>query len=262
MALEARALTPGELLPILGEIHRGHQTGTLVLQRAQTSKFLYAEEGQFIFAASNAAEDKFTEILIEKGKLTADQLAMATEKKGNRTIGRTLVELGFLGSTDLLEALVEQMRRIAVSAANWEEGQAVFKPGVLPPNLAKLPVVTPRFILDVALSVEDRSWAARVLRDLELVPALTPEGRASLPALRLTEAENKILSAVNGTSTAREVAEAAGADPFTAARLLIGLLALGCLEVAPALETPKAEEPRIDLNFLDIASPEAPEVPG
>ena len=262
MAPEARTLTPGELLPILGDVFRGHQTGTLVLQKGPTSKFLYAEEGQFIFAASNAAEDKFTEILIEKGKLTADQLAMAMEKKGNRTIGRTLVELGFLGSTDLLEALVEQMRRIAVSAANWEEGQAIFKPGVLPPNLAKLPVVTPRFILDVALSVEDRAWAARVLGDLEHIPSLTPEGQASMPALRLSEAERKVLAAVNGRSSAREVADAAGADPFTAARLLIGLSALGFLEIAPAEEPTKAEEPRIDLNFLDIATPEAPEVPG
>lgn len=262
MAPEARALIPGELLPILGEVFRGNQTGTLVLQKGPTSKFLYAEEGQFLFAASNAAEDKFTEILVEKGKLTADQLAMALEKKGSRTIGRTLVELGFLGSTDLLEALVEQMRRIAVSAANWEEGQAVFKPGVLPPNLAKLPVVTPRFILDVALSVEDRSWAARVLGDLEHVPSLTPQGRASLPGLRLTETEEKVLTAVDGRCSVREVAEAAGAEPFTAARFLIGLWALGFLEVAPPQPSPKVEEPRIDLNFLHIATPEAPEVPG
>ncbi len=262
MAPEARTLTPGELLPILGDVFRGHQTGTLVLQKGPTSKFLYAEEGQFLFAASNAAEDKFTEILIEKGKLTADQLAMAMEKKGNRTIGRTLVELGFLGSADLLEALVEQMRRIAVSAANWEEGQAIFKPGVLPPNLAKLPVVTPRFILDVALAVEDRAWAARVLGDLAYVPTLTPEGRASMPALRLTETERKVLAAVNGKNSAREVADASGVEPFTAARLLIGLSALGYVEIAPVQEPPKAEEPRIDLNFLDISAPEAPEVPG
>jgi hypothetical protein len=264
MAPQPRDLRKGELLAILGEIVRNQDTGTLVLQRDQLSKFLYAQDGQLIFAASNASEDKFTEILIEQGKLTPDQLALAMDKKGNRTIGRTLVELGFLASSDLLDALVDQMRRIAVSAANWDYGHAAFKPGVLPPNLAKLPVATPRFVLDTALAVEDREWAAEALGGMERPLSLTTEGRTAAPALPLSAAERAVLEAVDGVRNARQIAEMSGSDPFFASRLLIGLTHLGLLEVHPTgSPTGSSEgEPRFDLNFLDIQAPAAPPVPG
>ncbi|MEW5765437.1 MAG: DUF4388 domain-containing protein, partial [Acidobacteriota bacterium] len=264
MAPQPRELRKGELLTILGEIVQNQDTGTLVLQRDQLSKFLYAQDGQLIFAASNASEDKFTEILIEQGKLTPDQLALAMDKKGNRTIGRTLVELGFLASSDLLDALVDQMRRIAVSAANWDRGHAVFKPGVLPPNLAKLPVSTPRFVLDTALAVEDREWAVEALGGMERPLSLTAAGRTAAPSLPLSAAERTVLEAVDGSRNARQIAEASGADPFFASRLLIGLTRLGLLDIQSAAPEAAAteEDPRFDLNFLDIQAPSAPPVPG
>ncbi|MEW6757798.1 MAG: DUF4388 domain-containing protein, partial [Acidobacteriota bacterium] len=264
MAPQPRELRKGELLAILGEIVQNQDTGTLVLQRDQLSKFLYAQDGQLIFAASNASEDKFTEILIERGKLTPDQLALAMDKKGGRTIGRTLVELGFLASSDLLDALVDQMRRIAVSVANWDRGHAAFKPGVLPPNLAKLPVATPRFVLDTALAVEDREWAVEALGGMETPLSLTAPGRTAAPALPLSEEEREVLGAVDGVRSARQIADVSGSDPFFASRLLIGLTRLGLLEIqspGPAA-APAEEDQRFDLNFLDIQAPPAPPVPG
>ena len=74
MVQGSRTFRQGELLAVLGDIYRDKGTGTLVLQNGQTNKFLYAQEGEFIFAASNAPEDKFTQILVERGRLTPEQL--------------------------------------------------------------------------------------------------------------------------------------------------------------------------------------------
>ena len=261
MAQGSRTFRKGELLAILGEIYHEKGTGTLVLQREQTSKFLYIQDGEFIFAASNAPEDKFTQILIERGKLTPEQLALATEKKENRTIGRTLVEMGFLGSEDLLTALVEQMRKIARSAVQWDEGLAVFKSGVLPANIARLPIMTPRFLADTALAIDDRAWVANTLGRMETPLVISPAEREVARALPATVEELRILEQVDGHRNAREVCERAGVDAFYGARFLLALTHLSLLHlnpgVAPAPSSRAQAEP-LDLSFLDEIAPSAP----
>src|SRR5512140_1531680 len=205
MAQGSRTFRKGELLAILGDIYRDKGTGTLVLQQGTTSKFLYVQEGEFIFAASNSPEDKFTQILVERGKLTPEQLELATEKKENRTIGRTLVEMGFLGSEDLLDALVEQMRKIARSAVRWDEGLAVFKAGVLPNNIARLPILTPRFMVDTALSIDDRNWVATSLGRMETPLVISPAEREVARALPASPEEQRLLEQIDGKLNAREV---------------------------------------------------------
>jgi hypothetical protein len=258
MAQGSRMFRKGELLAILGEIYHDKGTGTLVLQREQTSKFLYIQDGEFIFAASNAPEDKFTQILVERGKLTPEQLQLATEKKGTRTIGRTLVEMGFLGSEDLLNALVEQMRKIARSAVQWDEGLAVFKSGVLPANIARLPILTPRFLADTALSIHDRGWVANTLGRMETPLVISPAEREVARALPATVEELRILEQVDGQRNAREVCERAGVDAFYGARFLLALSHLGLLHLnsgfAPAPSSRTQAEP-LDLSFLDEIAP-------
>ena len=269
MVQAARSLKVGELLAILGEIYQGKETGTLVLQRDEVSKFLYAQDGQVIFAASNAPEDKFTQILIDKGKLSEEQLELATEKKEGRTIGRTLVELGFLASEDLLDALVEQMRRVASSAAAWESGTSAFKPGVLPPNLARLPVSTPRFIVDTALSIQSREWVSQGLGQLSATLQMSEAEREAAAVILPTPAELHILDQVDGRRSAREVCDAASVDLFTGARFLMGLTCLGLMHIQQAMApTPKGKAPveAMDLSFLEsmdegaaAAPPRAPD---
>ncbi len=268
MIQAARSLKVGELLAILGEIYQGKETGTLVLQRDEVSKFLYAQDGQIIFAASNAPEDKFTQILIDKGRLSEEQLELATEKKEGRTIGRTLVELGFLASEDLLDALVEQMRRVASSAAAWESGTSAFKPGVLPPNLARLPVSTPRFIVDTALSIPSREWVSQGLGQLSATLQMSPAEREATAVILPTPAEVHILEQVDGRRSARAVCDAANVDLFTGARFLMGLACLGLVHIQQAMApTPKGKSPveTMDLSFLESmdegAAVEPPRVP-
>lgn len=281
MVLGTRTLKPGTLISILGEIYTNQETGTLVFQQEKTNKFLYAEEGRFIFAASSATEDRFTRILVDKGKLSEDQLKIAQEKRDGKTIGRTLVEMGFLTSGDLLEALVDQMHRVAAGVANWKSGQAIFKADVLPKNVAKLPISTPRLILDTALAVEDREWAARELDKLEAPITMSAAEREAAMGLPLAPHEIRLIETIDGKKNARQICDACNVEVFDGARLLIGINRLGLCHVrqtfAPAERSSKKtveedktpplveEEPK-PLSF-ELAEPapeeaaRAPEVP-
>jgi hypothetical protein len=253
MAPGTRELGKGDLLAVLGEIFREKESGTLVLQQAEVSRFLYLQEGQLIFAASNAPQDKFTQILIDQGKLSYEQLDLAAEKKGNRTIGRTLVEMGFLSSEDLLKALVDQLRRIAFSAQNWNAGTAAFKPGVLPQNVARLPISTPRFLVDLALALEDREVVAQALGRLDAPLEISAQNRVASRAMGLSAEEARVLEQVDGVRSARQVCERAGVDLFTGAKFLTGLAHLGFLSLKEPVGTPGPTQPvpPVDLSFLD-----------
>ena len=260
MAQTNRFLKPCELLAILNELAKSGETGTLVLQRESTTKFLYLQEGQVIFAASNAPEDKFTQILIEKGRLTIEQVALATEKKGNKTIGRTLVDLGFLSSEDLLDSLVEQVKKISVSVALWPSGTASFKPNILPPGVAKLPITTQRLILDTVSSIEDRSIVGSALGGLEAVFEVQPAQREAASAIQLTQQEASIIDLLDGHRTLQEVCDQVGVDVFFGARFVLGLTYLNLAQKGrEPFRDSEIPQAKMDLSFLDDVVPLAPE---
>jgi len=263
MVRGTRSLRVGELLSVLGELYRDHETGTLVLQGAGTTKYLYIQDGQVIFAASNAPEDKFTHILTVEGKLSPEQLQMATEKKGDRTIGKTLVDMGFLSSADLLEALVRQVYRVAESTLAWPEGTATFKPNVLPAGVAKLPLATPRFLLDVAQAVQDRAWVGQVLSGMETVIHISSVERDAAAAIALQPDERKLLDLVDGRRSVRVITEQASADLFRGAKFFLGLSMLGLVHSEGLLSHPDhgGQAKSLDLSFLDSMMPNAATAP-
>lgn len=258
MAQTSRYLKTGELLAILSDLWRGRDTGTLVLQREATTKFLYFQDGQVIFAASNAPEDKFTQILIDQGRLTVDQVNLATQKRESRTLGRTLVDLGFLSSEDLLDALIAQVQRIALSVAIWPSGTSSFKPNVLPPGVAKLPITTGRLVLDTASSVPDRAWVGQTLGGLESVLKIASSEKDAIREMSLTAEESRILDAVDGRRSIREICEQVGLDSFSGAKFLLGLFFLQLAHRKEVL-TPMThgDDGKVDLSFLDEVVPTA-----
>jgi hypothetical protein len=259
-----RTLKYGEIIPIIGEIFREGETGTLLLQNEPAAKYLYFQSGQVIFAASNAPEDKFTQILLEEGKLKEEQLDMAMQKKGSKTIAKTLTELGFISSPDLLDSLIMQVYRIANSVVRWTEGSASFKPDVLPQGVAKLPLSTQRLIMDLCLSVENRSWALEIVGGMDKVVSIHKAEMDVALALPLTSDEEKIIKFCDGKRSVDEIAASSGSDPFRTIKLLIGLHLLGLAKpkrliegVNAPRENPESqkEEKHLDLSFLEQALP-------
>jgi hypothetical protein len=259
-----RTLKYGEIIPILGEIYREGETGTLLLQSGPSAKYLYFQSGQVIFAASNSPEDKFTQILLEEGKLKEEQLEMAMQKKGSKTIAKTLTELGFISSPDLLDSLIMQVYRVASSVIVWTDGNASFKPDVLPQGVAKLPMSTQRLILDLGLSIENRQWALQVVGGMDKVIAINKAEMDVTLGLPLTPEEEKDIRLCDGKRSIEEIAALSGSDPFKTVKLLIGLHYLGLAHakrlIEPASDAAKLtehpqDEKHLDLSFLEQALP-------
>lgn len=259
-----RNLKYGEILSILGELYREGETGTLLCQSGATAKYIYFQGGQVIFAASNAFEDKFTQILLEEGKIKEEQIDMAMEKKGNKTIAKTLTELGFISSADLIDSLIKQVYRIASSILKWEEGSATFKPDSLPQGVAKLPLSTQRLVLDLARSIENRHYVMQIIGGIDKIVAIHKAEMDVVMGLPLNPDEIQMAKAADGKKTIENIATVSQSNAFTTAKFFIGLYYLGLAHPKKIIESVNdavqkeemhQEEKKLDLSFLDQALP-------
>ena len=264
MIKSPRTLKYGEIIGILGEIYKEGETGTLLCQNGPVAKYIYFQNGQIIFAASNALEDKFTQILLEEGKVKEEQLDMAMEKKGNKTIAKALTELGFISSSELIESLLKQVERIVLSILNWENGTASFKPESLPQGVAKLPIQTQRFILDLAKKIENRHFAMQVIGGIDKVMVIHKAEKDVVLSLPLSQDELEIARLCDGERSIEQISSLCNKDAFTVSKFFIGLHYLGLIrqkKVVTSLEDDgkkeevKEEDKKIDLSFLEQAIP-------
>ena len=80
---------------------------------------------------SSDPDDRMGEMLVRQGRLTAAQLAQASEglPRAERRLGVVLVELGFIKPTELAVVVRRHFEEIIYSAFAWEDGEWSLAPG-------------------------------------------------------------------------------------------------------------------------------------
>jgi hypothetical protein len=89
-------------------VDRGYKTGCLHLERADDAASLYFEKGKLITASRKEHISAFSELLMSRGKLTAQQVEHATEMQrndGGATLSQALMELNYITRDDLHKIL-------------------------------------------------------------------------------------------------------------------------------------------------------------
>src|SRR5207247_904542 len=89
---------------LVAGLHLHEFEGSLRLTLPDCVKVLYFKRGEIASAASNADPDRLANILIQEGRLTVEQLELArTRMTPGSSLGKTLIEMGFLTPTELLQ---------------------------------------------------------------------------------------------------------------------------------------------------------------
>lgn len=125
-------------------------SGVLALVQGQVAKGLYFVDGEIAFAASTVEEDRLGACLFRVGKITEGQFraAMRECEAAGRPLGQVLVDRGQLTADELAAAVTAQVERIVLSVLRWTSGSlrrdAMDRP--LPADLA-LDLNTHRLLL-------------------------------------------------------------------------------------------------------------------
>ncbi|HEX9081023.1 MAG TPA: DUF4388 domain-containing protein [Holophagaceae bacterium] len=225
----------------------------------EPQRTLFLEAGDVVFATSTHPQDRLTHLLVERGKITQAQLdyALANLDPG-MSIGKNLIQMGFITQRDLLEVARAQVERVVWSALADEEHDPNLEPRELDATTVRLPFDTPLMLLSGVLNLRNRESVLEELGPLNQVVVL--EGRR-IQELTLPPDLSRLPSLLDGTRTLLELSRESGVEPFRLGAFALFLREMGWARLH--------ELPPLDRRALELAleptepdlSPRLPEPP-
>jgi len=110
-------------------VDRGYKTGCLHLDRADDAASLYFEKGKLITASRKEHTSPIGELLISRGKLTAQQVEHATEMQrndGGATLSQVMMELNYITRDELQKILQQHIEESVYGFFCWPHGEFCF----------------------------------------------------------------------------------------------------------------------------------------
>jgi len=225
-----KALSCADVLEFLRVLNR---RGLLSLATEGASIGLYLREDRMVHATSSRSGDRLSEIMVQGGLITPSQCEDAMRRAASgETIGRALLLAGGLSPRTLMEARRRQVRQIAVSPFEWEDGAFAFHEGEAPPD-AEVEVDLPitEVLLEGIRSIRNLALFRKRLPFDDWVFEPIPDGAAPLAALEAHE--EYVLRLVDGARSLGRVAAESEFGPAETLRTVFLLFVLGRLKKRP-----------------------------
>jgi hypothetical protein len=237
---------------LVARLHRERFEGTLRLHGGGATRVLYFRRGEIASAASNADEDRLPNILIREGRLTSPQVEMARAKqRPGASLGKTLIELGFLTPGELLAGARRQVRQILAAAFALRDGTSQESPGPLPPEVTVLGLPVRRLIFDAVLEAGDRQAIVREMGSMETVYRPAADLDQAVAGMRLEPSHEEVARLVDGEATLRDISGRVRLDDLTVSKIVLALEILGLVERSSPLEEPLPQGRRIPVFVED-----------
>lgn len=240
-------------LETLFRLCREKATGHFKLGQ-EPGRTIYLDMGDIVFAQSNFPQDRLTQLLVERGKITQAQLdyALANLKPGI-SIGKNLIEMGFITQRDLLEVARLQVERVVSGALGVVGVEPHFDSREdLETTIVRLPMDTAQLLLNGVLGLQDRERMLELLGPLNQVVVL--QGRR-LQEMTLPADLAKLPALLDGTHTLLELSREAGVEPLRLGAFALFLRELGWARLH---ELPPVDRGALDLALGPVSEPQLP----
>lgn len=234
--------------------HRNRETGVWSLGN-DPQRTIYLERGLLAFAQSTHPLDKLTTLLVERGKLTQAQMDYALQNlKPGLSIGRNLIELGFITQRDLLEVAKAQVERVVWGAMGNMEDEPRFQAHELDASVVRLSLDTPLTLLVGCLHLRDRERLLELLGPLEQKLHLEAHLELNLPPDLA-----KVAPLLDGERRLLDLAQEAGVEPMRlgAFALFLREMGLARLQFGPSAEI-EGRPVQVPLVSTALAPPASP----
>jgi hypothetical protein len=224
-----KALSCADILEFLRGLGRA---GLLSFTWEGAAIGLYLRGGSVVHATSTRVSDRLSEHLVRWGLITREQCDEAMRRAaGGEKLGRALLASGGLSPLGLMEARQRQVRQIATSLFEWEEGDFAFLEGEPPPD-AEIEVDLPitALLLEGIRSVRNLAlFRRRMPFDDWIFEAIHPNGRPADAGLEAHE--TYLLKLVDGTRTLGQIGALSEFGPEETLRTLFLLFVTGRLKM-------------------------------
>ncbi len=249
------------LADVFLDIHRSQKNGILEVSKDRIIKKIYIRNGDMVYATSNMAGDRFIEVLLNNGKITADQYYRVIDisKKNGKSQGSTLVELGFLKPKDIILAVRRQVEHIILTLFQWEDGGfAMIEGPVVSEKLITLKLSAANLIFRGVKSMKSAASIKKAMPGNDAVLCYSSNPLNLFQDIQLDTHDKAILYAIDGMKSIGEILSLSTIDALQTMRTLYALLSTRIIDIKEKCtkedtvekDILKERQPKADPDFL------------
>jgi tetratricopeptide (TPR) repeat protein len=245
------SLKEASLPDVIQLLFLGRRTGCLALADQHNFGTIYLDEGQIVYASIVNRRDRLGDILLRKGRITAEQLQKAIEAQDDdrqHKLGEILVGLGILGRAELEEYMRLQIEEAVYYLFTWTSGTFNFEAGVRPEREDFLVRISPEaLLLEGARRVDEWSLIEKKIPSFDLIFSVDHQ-HITQSAPTLSVEQQRLLPLIDGTRDVRQLIDDSGMVEFEVGKALYGLITAGFAHRTgtSTAAAPKVNETRVD----------------
>jgi tetratricopeptide (TPR) repeat protein len=245
------SLKEASLPDVIQLLFLGRRTGCLALADQHNFGTIYLDEGQIVYASIVNRRDRLGDILLRKGRISADQLQKAIEAQdGDRQhkLGEILVGLGILSRGELEEYMRLQIEEAVYYLFTWTSGTFNFEAGVRPEREDFLVRISPEaLLLEGARRVDEWSLIEKKIPSFDLIFSVDHQ-HISQSTPTLSAEQQRLLRLIDGTRDVGQLIDDSGMGEFEVGKALYGLITAG---FAHRVGTSTAAAPKVNESRVD-----------
>jgi tetratricopeptide (TPR) repeat protein len=245
------SLKEASLPDVIQLLFLGRRTGCLALADQHNFGTIYLDEGQIVYASIVNRRDRLGDILLRKGRVSAEQLESAIAAQvGDRQhkLGEILVGLGVLSRAELEEYMRLQIEEAVYYLFTWTSGTFNFEAGVRPEREDFLVRISPEaLLLEGARRVDEWSLIEKKVPSFDLIFSVDQQ-HIQQSAPELSAEQKRLLPLIDGTRDVRQIIDESGLVEFEVGKALYGLITAG---FAHRVGTSTAAAPKVNESRVD-----------
>jgi tetratricopeptide (TPR) repeat protein len=245
------SLKEASLPDVIQLLFLGRRTGCLALADQHNFGTIYLDEGQIVYASIVNRRDRLGDILLRKGRISAEQLQKAIDAQDDdrqHKLGEILVNLGTLTRTELEDYIRLQIEEAVYYLFTWTSGTFNFEAGVRPEREDFLVRISPEaLLLEGARRVDEWSLIEKKIPSFDLIFSVDQQ-HISQSAPTLSAEQQRLLPLIDGSRDVRHLIEESGLVEFEVGKALFGLITAG---FAHRVGTSSATAPKVNDSRVD-----------
>jgi tetratricopeptide (TPR) repeat protein len=224
------SLREASLPDVLQLLALGQKAGRLSLSDRNSLGYVYFDKGRITYASIVNRRDRLGDILLNKGKITKEQLDAAINRQGlerDKRLGQHLVEAGAISQADLEGFVRIQVEEAVFHLFTWTRGSFHFEAGVEPEEQDVRVSINPESVLlEGARRVDEWSLIEKKIPSFDVVFSVD-QGRLKASGVELSQEQQRILQLIDGERDVAQIVEDSGLVEFDVGKALYGLITAG-----------------------------------
>lgn len=242
-------------------VDRGYKTGCLHLTRGDEHASLYFDKGKLITAGRDASQARVTDVLVRKGKLTAQQAQAAISAVHNGSVlSQLLLDQNLIARDDLQRVLQQHIEESVYGLFGWPDGEFRFEQNQRPSNdapIMPMPISVENLIMEGVRRIDEWGRIKDRIPSTEMIVKFVEQPGEKAKGVNLSPDEWRVFARINGKHTLAEIAQKTNLSEFDVCRIVYGFLTAGLVEVQKkprpmpvAGDRPPQEAPKVKKSLV------------